>query len=289
MEINQTKYFIIAAQTQNLTKAAKILSITQSALSKSISNLEDELGVPLFDRAGKRISLNESGKRFLNHAINAVHELDLAVSAALIRDERPILRVGLFQDSDNFMRCLYEFANINQGLLVQIDKLDVSSFAIDTNVYDVLLFPQTPMFRKYRAEKIYSDSYFLAVHQSHELALKESVCLKDLRSQRVIFIKLSDEHFDLPYHLCSGTEIHVLDDAFTNSYEIQRWLISSNRAVGFVPCSVSASYVQDQNIILLPITDEGLALNIMLGFKREKHLSAIGRAFADFTRNYFSL
>ena len=67
MELSQIRYFIVAAQFQNLSKAAKILNITQPALSKSISKLEDEIGVHLFDRSSKKITLNESGKKFLDY------------------------------------------------------------------------------------------------------------------------------------------------------------------------------------------------------------------------------
>jgi len=289
MEFSQVKYFIIAAQTQNLTKAAQILSITQSALSKSISNLEDELGVQLFDRAGKRVILNESGRKFLSHAINSVQELDIAVSAAQIRDERPVLLVGLFRYSEKFMHCLKSFAELFPSTIIQLDHLEITTFSLDTNKYDVLLFPQSPMFRKYKSEMVYSDPYLLAVHNSHPLADREAVRLKDVSAQRMIFIKHSDDQFDLPYHLCSGIGLHVMDDVFTNSYELQRWLISNNHGVGFVPQGGAESYRIDKNIALLPVTDEGLAPEVMIGFKRDKHISEIGKQFAEFARRHFDI
>ena len=289
MEFSQVKYFIIAAQTQNLTKAAQILNITQSALSKSISNLEDELGVLLFDRTGKKVALNDSGRKFLGHAINSVSELDTAVSAAQIRDERPVLHLGLFHQSGKFMQCLKEFAQLHPSALIQIDHLDITTFSIDTNAYDMLLFPQAPFFRKYKARMIYSDPYYLAVHNSHPLASSSIVRLKDLSSERFIFIKLGDEQFDLPYHLCTSIGAKVKDDVFTNSYEVQRWLISNNHGIGFVPQSSADAYELDSSITLVPVVEEGLTQEIMIGFKREKHISDIGRQFSEFVRKYFNI
>ena len=65
MELNQLYQFKIVAETNNFSKAAKRLYVSQSALSKSIKKLEDELGTELFDRTGKSISLNDNGDRLL--------------------------------------------------------------------------------------------------------------------------------------------------------------------------------------------------------------------------------
>ena len=65
MEIQQLQYFKTVAQLQHMTRAAEKLSISQPALSKSISNIEQELGIPLFDRQGRSIFLNRHGQLFL--------------------------------------------------------------------------------------------------------------------------------------------------------------------------------------------------------------------------------
>ena len=64
MELQQLKYFEVVAKYENMTRAAAELHIAQPAVSQSISRLEDELDTRLFDRKGKRISLNAQG-RFL--------------------------------------------------------------------------------------------------------------------------------------------------------------------------------------------------------------------------------
>ncbi len=64
MEIQQLEYFKTVAEMQHMTQAAEKLNISQPALSKSISNIEQEIGVPLFDRQGRSINLNRYGKLF---------------------------------------------------------------------------------------------------------------------------------------------------------------------------------------------------------------------------------
>ena len=60
MELRQLRYFIKAKELLNFTEAARILNISQSTLSQQIKQLEDELGVLLFNRIGKRIILDET-------------------------------------------------------------------------------------------------------------------------------------------------------------------------------------------------------------------------------------
>lgn len=64
MELLQIKYFKVIAETENISKAAEQLYIAQPSLSQTLKRLEDELGTPLFDRTGKRITLNCAGKTF---------------------------------------------------------------------------------------------------------------------------------------------------------------------------------------------------------------------------------
>lgn len=68
MEIRQLTYFVKAAELLHFTDAAAAVYITQSTLSQQIKLLEQELGMPLFDRLGKHVRLTEAGKVFLNHA-----------------------------------------------------------------------------------------------------------------------------------------------------------------------------------------------------------------------------
>ncbi|MDR0227531.1 MAG: LysR family transcriptional regulator [Flavobacteriaceae bacterium] len=73
MELRQLKYFLKAKELLNFTEAAKYLYITQSTLSQQIKQLEDELGMPLFDRLGKRITLTEAGSLFATYAEKSIH------------------------------------------------------------------------------------------------------------------------------------------------------------------------------------------------------------------------
>ena len=79
MTLNQLKYFQAVARLQNFRAAAEELYISQPSLSRSIDSLEDELGVVLFERAGRGISLTGSGRLFLEYTNRILEECDIAV------------------------------------------------------------------------------------------------------------------------------------------------------------------------------------------------------------------
>ncbi|MCJ8013654.1 LysR family transcriptional regulator [Paenibacillus sp. KQZ6P-2] len=75
MEWNQLEYFLTVARLQHVTRAAEELSITQPALSHSIGKLEEELGVPLFERSGRNVQLNRYGEVFAKRVEAAILEI----------------------------------------------------------------------------------------------------------------------------------------------------------------------------------------------------------------------
>lgn len=75
MEFRQLTYFLAAAQTQNFRKAADLCLVAQSALSRQIAALEDELGVELFRRVNQRVVLTGAGREFAVYARGALEQL----------------------------------------------------------------------------------------------------------------------------------------------------------------------------------------------------------------------
>src|SRR5690625_2311149 len=76
MELRQIKYFIEVAQREHVTEAANALHVAQSAVSRQIFNLEEELGVDLFIREGRTVRLTRIGQVFLEHMEKAMNVID---------------------------------------------------------------------------------------------------------------------------------------------------------------------------------------------------------------------
>src|SRR5580704_12449127 len=96
MELRHLRYFTAVAEEQNVTRAAARLHVSQPPLSRQIRDLEEELGVQLFQRTAKSIELTEAGKIFLNEARAVLLRADEAVRAvrAVAGAARGQVRVG---------------------------------------------------------------------------------------------------------------------------------------------------------------------------------------------------
>ncbi len=78
MTLSQLTYFYEAAMLQHFNKAAERLNISQPSLSRAITNLEDELGVTLFEKNGRNVTLTKAGKIFLEHAKQILDDVERA-------------------------------------------------------------------------------------------------------------------------------------------------------------------------------------------------------------------
>ena len=144
MDIIQLVHFRTVAKYENITQASVELYMTQSALSKSIRQLEAELRTDLFDRHGKTITLNAAGKivlKYADHIIEMVNLMNLALNKEFLAKDnrinlatnRPLIAHNLFPqisiDHPEF--------SINTKL-IHMDG-EIASRFLESGVYDLLI------------------------------------------------------------------------------------------------------------------------------------------------------
>ena len=76
MEIRQLEYFLAVSDTGSFTRAAERLYVSQPAVTNAIRSLEEELGIQLFDRNQKLVSLTAEGQIFATHVEQVMHGID---------------------------------------------------------------------------------------------------------------------------------------------------------------------------------------------------------------------
>ena len=138
MDFRDLEYFTAIARCGNITHAARQLYISQPTLSKFLQKLEDELGLVLFQRTGRRLELTYAGQRYLAHAeklLNQKRELD-AEMTDILRANVGVLRVGMppFRCSFALPRVLPEFRR--QYPQVQFRILEAPSAELDRKLLE---------------------------------------------------------------------------------------------------------------------------------------------------------
>ena len=86
MNINQLKYILEVARSSSMREASTKLYVSQPALSSSIHELEEEIGILIFERTNKGISLTDEGREFLSYAKKAVGQYEILEERYLSRD-----------------------------------------------------------------------------------------------------------------------------------------------------------------------------------------------------------
>lgn len=205
MELLQLQYFRTVARMEHMTKAAQELRIAQPALSKTIARLEEDVGVPLFDRHGRQIRLNLFGKSFLDKVEAALTLLEEG------RKEVSDL-AGLEQGSihlatstiDRLSEPLSAFLSLHSNVQFRITQASLEEMAHLLEVGKVdMCFTPLPMGRPdFSAITVLNEDVYLAVPPGHRLAGLRGVCLSEVADEPFIgykegfpFQKMNEEFF----------------------------------------------------------------------------------------------
>ncbi|MCR8643618.1 LysR family transcriptional regulator [Paenibacillus sp. N1-5-1-14] len=125
MDIRQLRYFIVIAEEQSISAAAKRLHMAQTPLSQQLKNMEQELGVCLANRSGKKLELTDAGKTLYNHALhitNAMAETEMVVKE-IGRGIRGKIKIGVNTlSSEQLPRLLHQFQLENPNLSYKIQQ-----------------------------------------------------------------------------------------------------------------------------------------------------------------------
>lgn len=111
MELLQLRYFVTVARTLNISQAAKQHMIPQPAMSKTISKLEKELGVALFDRYKNRLTLTDEGSAFYQAVSRSLSTIDDAAEQ-IVSTDAPLkgeLKILVLQHRDTIVDCIMAF------------------------------------------------------------------------------------------------------------------------------------------------------------------------------------
>lgn len=291
MTLQQLRLFTTVAQLENMSRAAELLHMSQSALSKNIAKLEAEIGAPLFSRSGKKIELNAAGTGFLECCNLVLRNLDAAVEEIRLssggNDSR--IRIGTVGNCGPVIRCMAAFGRENPGTEFDLNSAVETEDHVDINDYDMLVYPAGIKYEKFSGYRLCREKYLLAVPAGHPLAGSSTITPKKLTGQDFVFLRTGHDRIEPAYELCAALALQFRSQCFADSRELHRQMVASGLAMGFVPEGEAEAYRADKRIALLQVSDARFSRELMVCFRKEKHLTERGRAFMDYTIRFFGL
>src|SRR5213593_2006551 len=188
MELRHLRYFVAVAEEQNVTRAAARLHVSQPPLSRQIRDLEDELGVALFDHGAKSVRLTEAGRVFLTEARAVVERADKAVQTvkAVANGQRGEIHVGYAPSLtvELLPRALRFFQEANPGVRVQLHDLSTQEMLRglrDGKLHVALMIQvSTKVLTGLAFKELRRYAICVAAHPSHPLARARKVSLEQV-------------------------------------------------------------------------------------------------------------
>lgn len=192
MNLQHLEYFITIAKTKNFTTASNILSVTQPALSKAISKLEEELDVPLFEKNGRNIEITRFGEVFLNYAKLALNDIEKGIEELKYMKDNKEKNISL-----SYTECIgtsfvpfiiSSFLEIHSDIKFKFNNTSIENIFDDLKIgkTDLGFFDDNSSIEKYpeiQTALVSKEKYVLVTPKSHHLSNRTEVSLSELKDE----------------------------------------------------------------------------------------------------------
>lgn len=288
MNLKALRYAVEVARVGSFTLAAQRLHIAQSALSMAISRLESELGVPLFNRVGKRISLTAEGGRFLERVGHLLQGLNVArqeltdLSQLQVGEVRlgfaPMFGMGRLPDWLEGFHASYPGVMLTA---IEGGGQEVSR-RLDAREIDLGLMDSRRIREDWESVSVDADELLICVSAEHELAKYQSVQPNDLQGLKMVVL---DERFAQRVMLDEYCKPRKLEYQVTlQSNDAPLIVQGAQRGLG-------ATTLFRSNLHAAPglvgvSFDPPQKLNFSLCWRAGEYLSLANRRFVEFVKAY---
>ncbi|MCM3781739.1 LysR family transcriptional regulator [Neobacillus mesonae] len=287
MELLQLHYFRTVARLEHMTKAAEQLRIAQPALSKTIARLEEDLGVPLFQRKGRQIKLNEFGKAFLHRteiALTALEEgkRELTDLAGLHQGRIEIA----IQDPDRIGEPLrlfsQQYPNARFGI-IQATHHEMASLLIEDQV-DYCLSSLPIDASGLMSEYLTKEIIHLALPPDHPFSDRDQLQLSEVNNEPFVGYKETHALYDIQNEFCRRSGISPDFVCRVDEPSTLLRMVEAGMGVAFV-----SSCIKDwsPSVKLVSILDEHSKARFRLTWHKNRYLSKAAFAFKQFLIDYY--
>lgn len=290
MEWQQLEYFQTLSKVKNFTKAADELALTQSALSRSIAKLEQELGVPLFDRRVRGATLNRYGELFLEHVNRAVKEIHVAKQQLkeMVDPFRGKASLAFIHTlgSRYVPDLIGKFRERFPGIQLQFvqDTTQKIMALLDSGEIDLgLCSPHEPM-EHVSALPIIEEELFLVVSRKHRLADRQQADLIEVAEDPFVIYKRESGLREIIEKLCAEAGFNPTVAFEGVGDETIAGFVAANLGVALIPWIPGLDM---QNVSMVRVSKPACRRVIHVVWRTDRYMSPAVKNLQQFiTKNH---
>lgn len=305
MELYQLKYFLELVKTEHVSAAADFLNISQSALSKNITALENELNLQLFDRTKNRLKLNQNGLIFAKYAEQSLNTLTLGINTArsISYETLGMIRICCYAYAPIITECANAYSSLNPFIDFNISQSNTQNKQNQSEELDFILYSSSDNFPIVNKEQFWvsqplfqENMILIASENCKEFPSLigtelESIDLAFFDKTPFVIMSQSDLFFsDITYKLCQKSGFVPRTFYQTDDFLTKIKTVRSGLAVSLIPEScLSDAQALCHNLRHYRLSASGTTRTVYLMRHRKELMAEAALDFWDFVLDYFKL
>lgn len=289
LNLNLLEQFVVLARTRNFTRAAEELHLSQSALSRAIQKLEDQLGQPLFERKPREIVLTELGELLLERARQILQLMEDTFAELSEAGRRGRIRLGAIPTIAPYFLpgLLSAFAKAYPNILVMVQE-DITENLIKRCSHgdiDVAIVALPIMAKHLDVEPLFDEELLLVAPVGHPLAKAENVQIRSL--EQFPFVMLSEAHClsENIATFCRRQSVQPITIERTSQLATVQELVALDHGVSIVP-EMARRIDKSEQRIYRSLSDEKPTRTVAMMWNSQRFQSKATKALMQKLRDY---
>jgi DNA-binding transcriptional LysR family regulator len=287
MELPQLEDFLAVAEERRLVRAASRVGRARSAVSQNVKELEKEVGVPLFVRGIRELSLTEAGRAMVDSARRMLALRDDAIRRVgeLRTPGSGTLTIAAHESAALYLlpaplrRYFERFPRIKVGIHRRcVDEIPQQVMDGDL---DVGLVEDEPLLLGLRSVLVYSDETILIASPRHPLAARRQVRTKDLSRESFLAHQLcvSTEQKILRFFESHRTRVHRAVELW--NFESIKDFVQQDMGLAFVPRITVLHELRTGTLVALPLEEFDMPRRTFMVYRNSGYVSDTTQQFID--------
>ena len=285
----QLQIFEAVAQQLSYTRASEVLHLTQPAVSMQIKQLEQSVGLPLFEQLGKKIFLTEAGHEFGRYAraiTTQLNELEQVVNE-MKGLQRGRLTFAVASTANYFVpRLLATFCQQHGEVTVSLDVTNREQLlkGLVENSTDLVIMGQPPVEMDLIAERFMDNPLVVIAPPDHTLVEHQQIPLKRLLEETFLVREQGSGTRSAVERFFAANQLALSTAMEMSSNEAIKQGVEAGLGLGIVSLHTLGMELALQRLVLLDVVDFPIMRYWYIVYRSGKRLSLVAQAFQSFVK-----